>query len=100
MSSRLSLAVLLLALALGSPLLASPGSRKEVQRTPAPVQTSSLSSPVTWLWHRLTATWGAEGCGMDPNGAPRCAPTPAGQTAVAAPAPAGCGLDPNGRCSY
>lgn len=103
MSRHLSPILLLLCLAIaGSPLSATPGGpRKELPRAPVLSRSAAPADLVGRLWHHLTALWGAEGCGIDPNGA-RCATSatpPAGPSTVLPPAPAGCGIDPSGRCS-
>jgi len=92
-----SFLVVVLCLALGSPLLASTAPRKAMRGAPVPSQ--ALSGQLGRLWQRLTALWGAEGCGIDPNGKPLCAPAPTGSTAVTPLVPEGCGIDPDGRCN-
>jgi hypothetical protein len=99
MARRLSLPLLLvLCLVIGSPLLgAQSGTRKEIQRAPHRTQTAPVGDRLSQLWQHLTALWGAEGCGLDPDGA-RCAKTTTstGSVVVQQPSPEGCILDPNG----
>jgi hypothetical protein len=99
MSRHRSSLVLFLCLAMGSPIWASPGTRKEAPQAPVRVQATALSSPLDRLWQHLTALWGKAGCGIDPSGKPLCAPAPTDHAAVTPPAPEGCGIDPSGLCS-
>lgn len=100
MARRLSsLLLLVLCLVIGSPLLGAQSStRKEIQRAPDRTQTTAAVDRLSQLWQHLTALWGAEGCGLDPNGA-HCSATSTGSTGrlvVSQPPPEGCGLDPDG----
>jgi hypothetical protein len=98
MTRRLSSPLLLaLCLVIGSPLLGAPSAAKEVQRAPHHTQTAPADDRLSRFWQHLTALWGAEGCGLDPDGA-RCAKaTSTGNIVVVPqPLPEGCVIDSNG----
>jgi len=95
---RLSHLVLTLCLAATSPLLAAPVPQVLTPKVPAPVRTTAPPDLLGRLWQHLTAVWGAEGCGMDPNGAKCSARTIMVPLIAVVPADAGCGMDPDGLC--
>jgi hypothetical protein len=89
----LSALSLLLALTLSSVWAASPPAQsKRLAEIAQPAPASLLSR----AWSLLTALWGEEGCGIDPDG--RCVTAPAPTHAVPALTDTGCGIDPDGRC--
>jgi hypothetical protein len=96
MARRLSLPFLLvLCLALGSPLLGSPLSTGKVQLAPNRTQTAATGDLPGRFWQRLTALRAAAGCILDPDGA-RCIASTNGSSVVSPAVPAGCIIDPNG----
>src|SRR5947199_10248841 len=95
MTRRISPLLLVLCLAIASPLFASPRGPKQMQRAPQVVQATGAGERVGRFWQQLTILWGAAGCILDPNGA-KCAAAPTGHAVVAPPAPQGCITDPNG----
>ena len=92
--SRIPLArravILLLILAVATPLAAAPVQRSDQVRFEA-------AAPLASLWSWLANAWTKNGCLIDPNG--RCLPGTGTAPAPPAGADNGCGLDPNGRCS-
>lgn len=75
-------AVLALALVLAGPTHAAGLEAPSLEKVP---------QALTAAWEWLQGLWSGSdhGCGIDPNGKPRCAP-------VTAQGDRGCGIDPNG----
>lgn len=102
------IAVLILGVVLGTPLVSSGAPRTEGWHAGV---LAAGPAPLAQLWSFLARLWAKNGCRVDPNGdcldglqAPAkngCGVDPFGRCldGVQAPADNGCSVDPNGQCA-